>query len=165
MKLTQELLKERLKYDPLTGEFTWLVAPKGSWASVGDLAGGHHPKGHRLIGIFGKFYKAYRLAFLYMTGEFPLEEIDHRDCDPSNNIWDNLRTCSHGENQQNKGISKNNSSGAKGVHFHKTNKRWEASVTHLGKQHYLGSYDNLELAELVATEARDKYHGQFARHV
>ena len=82
-------LRELLSYDPDTGLFRW-SKNKGS-KDAGELAGCVSPKGYILIGIDGCLYLAHRLAWLYVHGEFPEKDIDHRDQDKSNNRICNLR--------------------------------------------------------------------------
>jgi hypothetical protein len=65
----------------------------------------------------------------------------------------------------NRKLFKNNTSGCKGVYWNKRNRKWQVSVGVSKKQKHIGYFDDLELAELVALEARDKYHGNFAKHL
>jgi hypothetical protein len=58
----------------------------------------------------------------------------------------------------------NNTSGIKGVCWHKSTNRWYVQLQVNKKMKYLGIYEDIELAELVAIEARAKYHGEFARN-
>jgi hypothetical protein len=84
-ELTAERLRELLNYDPDTGVFTWRVRPVHSHR-VGDIAGSvRTTRGYRLIGVAGRVYKAHRLAWLYMMGEWPKDQIDHINRDPSDN--------------------------------------------------------------------------------
>ena len=75
--LTQERLKEVLHYDPETGIFMWLVAPNGR-IRVGMEAGSSHD-GYIGIKVDRILYKAHRLAWFYMTGEWPANDVDHWD--------------------------------------------------------------------------------------
>lgn len=122
--LTQEQLKEFLHYEPLTGIFTWLKLPLKAYSvKVGDIAGTKQ-HGYIHIQIFGKKQYAQRLAWLYMTGNWPSKHIDHkngiRDC----NIWCNLRDCTDSQNQFNAGLSSRNKSGYKGVSWRKATNKW-----------------------------------------
>lgn len=161
--LTQEQIKQILEYNPLTGDFIWLKST--GKAKRGNIAGGIKADGYRRIGIDGKSYAAHRLAYVYMVGPLPAQELDHKDVNRSNNAWDNLRLCSRAENQHNKSIGKNNSSGMKGVTFSKNRRKWKAEIGLNNDRIFLGYYDDPELADLVVTEARDKYHKQFSRSV
>ncbi|MFZ2190131.1 MAG: HNH endonuclease [Candidatus Magasanikiibacteriota bacterium] len=132
---------------------------------MGSVAGNITSAGYRNIKVFGRQYKAHRLAFLYMEGKFPLEDVDHRDGNPDKNMWANLRACSTAQNVCNTRIRKDNTSGVKGVYFRKDLEKWGAKVCVNAKQIHLGFYDKLELANLVATEARELHHGAYARHI
>lgn len=87
--LDQQTLKSLLKYDPETGEFIWLVSSKR--AKAGDVAGCWTSNGYRGIKIDNVRHLAHRLAWLYMTGEWPRQMIDHIDRDTGNNRFANLR--------------------------------------------------------------------------
>jgi hypothetical protein len=120
-----------MHYDPDTGMFRWL-AGNGRRVSAGDVAGYNRPDGYRLIGIGDAMYSAHRLAFVWMTGSCPYE-IDHKDRNPSNNAWSNLRPASRAENEVNKTLSSRNKSGIKGVSWHKKSGKWRAQIT-IGKR-------------------------------
>ena len=91
MKLTQKKVKQYLNYDPLTGEFTWIVHRR--CLKAGSVAGCLY-RGYTSIRISGKQYYAHRLAWLYVYGYFPEHQIDHIDRNPSNNRINNLRHAS-----------------------------------------------------------------------
>ena len=114
--ITQEYLKKILHYDPDTGDWVWLISVPGR--KKGEPAGGRRPDGYGRISINNKRYLMHRLSFLYMTGEFPEEEVDHRDGNPFNDKWDNLRAVSHSENMRNSCVRKRNKLGVKGVKKH-----------------------------------------------
>src|SRR5665213_3102737 len=102
--LTQARLKKLLHYDPLTGMFTWRITHgrHDRW-KAGARAGNLHKSDRRwLIRIEGIRYKAHRLAWLYMTGRWPRDQIDHKDTDSSNNVFTNLREATNAQNQQNR---------------------------------------------------------------
>lgn len=158
--LTQERLKQVLKYDPLTGIFTRLKSWKGT-LEVGCL----RPDGYITISVDYYPYRAHRLAFLYMSGEFPIDEVDHKNMNRSDNRWDNLRTASKEQNGVNISPRKNNKCGYKNVYWSTRDRKWVVELKHQGQRVSLGNYDDLELADLVATEARNLYHGEYARHL
>ena len=81
--LTQERLKQLLHYDPETGEFSRVAKGRGYHKPVNSL----YEDGYYRIGVDRRIYMANRLAWLYMTGKWPKEIIDHRDLDKSNNIY------------------------------------------------------------------------------
>jgi hypothetical protein len=97
--LTQERLKSILHYEPSSGVFTWVNCPNRP-DLTGKVAGGLDDKGYTLIRI-GELYRAHRLAFLYMEGEFPLGEVGHHNCVRDDNGWVNLYKCTHQENMNN----------------------------------------------------------------
>lgn len=159
--ITQEELKELLNYNPDTGIFTY-NKPRNK-CTKGKIAGTRHVNGYTHIQLNGKIYKAHRLAWLYVYGYFP-ECIDHINCDKDDNRIENLREATITQNNHNVKLSKNNTSGIKGVCWHKKAKKWCATIGVYGKTIYLGLFDDLELAELVINEARLKYHGEFVNN-
>jgi hypothetical protein len=160
--ITQDELKSKLDYDPNTGIFTWKIKTIGS-RGIGNIAGHKHKLKYIHIKICKKSYMAHRLAWLYMYGEFPTEYIDHIDCDKSNNKIENLRLSSNQQNQFNRGIPKNNTSGVKGVSWFKRDKKWQVTIYVDKKAKSFGRYINFDEAVSVAVEARKKHHGDFAR--
>ena len=159
--LTQERLKELLHYEPETGALTWIVS-RGR-VRAGYVAGRTSSNTYQQVCIEGKRYLSHRLAFLYMTGMIPTE-VDHKNGDPSDNRWANLRGTTRSGNSRNRRRSKNNTSGVKGVSLVKSTGRWGVTLYINGKNRNLGTYDDIELAEFIAQEAREKYHGEFANH-
>jgi hypothetical protein len=160
--LTQEYLKSILYYDVKTGLFTWLTN-KARSIKVGDIAGSPHIRGYTAITINGKLYLAHRLAWLYVYGNMP-NVIDHVDRNTTNNKIENLRDCSNSQNGFNKAIAKNNKSGFKNVCWDKFLNKWKVQLKVNNKHHHIGVFDNLEFAGLVALEARNKYHKEYANH-
>ena len=108
-------------------------------------------------------YKHHRLIFLMHHGYLP-EMVDHIDGDKTNNRIENLRACTRTQNLLNSKKPVSNTSGIKNVWWRKTRGKWEVKFKVNKVVKYFGLYDDLELAELVAIEARNKYHGEFAKH-
>jgi|694.fasta_scaffold28737_8 hypothetical protein len=160
--LTQEYLKSILDYNLDTGIFTWKVS-KANRTKVGDVAGWSY-NGYREIEINNKAYKAHRLAWLYVYGEMPKNLVDHIDGNRSNNKISNLREATYQENSENYKTPKTNKSGVKNVSWYKSLNKWVVSISIRKTKKTVGYYDDLELAELVAIEARNKYRGEFANH-
>ena len=154
--ITQERLKELLDYNPETGLFTWLVS-KGTRREDG-IAGSLHPEGYWQIGIDGKLYKAHRLAWLYMTGEWPKDQIDHINGIRDNNRFINLREATQAENHQNRALNANNVSGYPGVSWHKRDCKWQGHITLDGKQKHLGYFDTPEVAHSAYLAAKAELH-------
>ena len=111
--ITQERLKEVLDYGPETGVFVWLQ--KRGRRAVGQIADSPTSYGYTRIHVDGRTYMAHRLAFLYMTGEFPPEEIDHINGVRSDNRWENLRAVSPMINKRNSRMHDRNKTGVVGV--------------------------------------------------
>lgn len=161
--LTQSKLKSQLHYDPETGVFTRASVPFGSHAKVGDVAGSLHHTGYIRIYVFGKCYAAHRLAWLYMTGKWPKNLIDHKDMNRTNNAFTNLRDCTKSQNLMNTKKSKANKSGHKGVSWHKATKKWMTAITVQGKSIYLGVFNSAEDAAMIYKNYAKSLHGEFYR--
>ena len=158
--ITQELLKEFLHYDPETGIFTWLKTVSRS--CIGQIAGTIVPKGYRRIGLNKKPYAAHRLAFFYMIGSFPPDQIDHINGIKDDNRWVNLREATCYQNMHNQGKQIINKSGYKGVFWHKRDKKWHAKINHMNRKIYLGGFDTPEIAHKAYIAAATKLHREFA---
>lgn len=150
--LTQARLRELLSYDPVTGVFTW-ACDHGPRAKKGDVAG-HTRDRYTTIGVNGKNHMAHRLAWLYMTGEHPTHEVDHRDGDVFNNRWLNLRDATRKQNTENRGEHCKNTSGYRGVTWYKRNNKWGASALHDGRRHFAGLFDCVHDAGRAAEALR-----------
>jgi hypothetical protein len=156
MNITQNQLKDILHYEPSTGEFTWLISCGPNKA--GSIAGAVHHQGYIRIGVNKKYYQAHRLAWLYVHGVLPKDQIDHINGIRNDNRISNLRECNNLENQQNCGVYKNNKSGYTGVFYRKDIKKWLAKINFNSKQMYLGYYDTPEKAHDAYCDAKNKYH-------
>lgn len=166
MELTQEYLKSVLNYCPESGVFTWRVKTCHK-VTVGKVAGNINSRiGYRYIGIDGKAYLAHRLAWLYMTGKWPKDEIDHTNLNRSDNRITNLREANRSQNNSNTPVQKNNKSGLKGVSPVKDSKKrpWVAQITVAGKQTNLGRFETKELAHAAYCKAAEKHKGKYARY-
>lgn len=154
--LTLERLKELLYYNPETGIFTRLVsASVGTYA--GDIAGNLNADGYVQLCIDYKIYRAHRLAWFYMTGEWPTKQVDHKDGIRSNNVFSNLRSASNAENCQNqRKPHKDSSSGFLGVS--KKGYKWRSAITINGKQVVLGYFKTPELASEAYVAAKKNLH-------
>jgi hypothetical protein len=141
-ELTQEYLREILTYEQDDGTFKWKVSNNLS-VKVGDVAGSVDKRGYLRIGIDGKTYRAHRLAFLYMTGEFPLSGTDHINHDKLDNRFINLRVASQQDNGRNRSINTNNKSGFTGVCWYKHTNKWRTQININGKKKHLGYFKDL----------------------
>lgn len=128
---------------------------------AGSIAGHKDPKGYVIIVLNKIKYRAHRLIYIMFNG-YTNHLIDHINGNKSDNRIENLRAATYSENLKNAKISKSNSSGLKNVSNYKG--RWRVRLMIEGKGKVIGSFDDLELAGLVASMAREKYHGKFANH-
>lgn len=161
--LTQEKLKHHLTYFPETGLFVRnpeLIA--SSKPTNAALKVGYADKRKRrvMIKISKKKYVAHQLAFLYMWGFVPSEGIDHINLDRTDNRWVNLRSATALQNNRNKGIQKNNTSGYKGVT--RSGKKWKATIHLEEGVLYLGTFRSAYRASQSYDLAAMKYFGEFA---
>ena len=156
-QVTQNILRQLLSYDPLTGIFTRLKRTSMR-INVGQEAGYLHKDGGVQISVLNKEYKAHRLAWLYMTGEWPEFEIDHINGNRSDNRWENLRDIKHAINLQNrrKPQTNNRSTGLLGVYPNK--KRYRAVIATNGKSTHLGTFDTPDGAHEAYLKAKRKFH-------
>jgi hypothetical protein len=129
--VTAERLREVLDYDPETGVFTWLVRT-GVRIKVGDRAG-TLSGGYRIINVDGIAYRAARLAWLHVTGNWPRNEIDHDNRRRDDDRWENLKDKTSAEQKHNRGRHTANTSGFAGVGFYKPKNKWRARVMVNGK--------------------------------
>jgi hypothetical protein len=104
---------------------------------------------------------AHRLAYLYMTGRCPADQIDHKDGNRSNNCWDNLREATGSQNQCNRPARRTNKLGLKGVH--KRRYGYRAELKGDGRRIDLGSFPTAEAAHEAYVAAAKQFHGEFAR--
>ena len=156
MSLTAERLREVLHYDPETGVFTWRV--RAGHAKIGDVAGGYDGRGYRVIGVDGALYRAHRLAWLYTTGAWPADQIDHINGARDDNRFANLREATHRENGQNRTAHPFNTSGHPGVCWHKAAQKWMAQIRTSQKHRYLGLFSTPEEAAAAYVEAKRRLH-------
>ena len=139
--LTQERLKEVLDYDADTGVFNWKISI-GTRAE-GGVAGGVDDGGYIAIRIDKKGYKAHRLAILYTDGYWPENTIDHINRIKTDNRRANLREASMQCQNRNCGMRGDNTSGIKGVYWHKRIGKWQAQIAVDGQDKYLGYFEDI----------------------
>lgn len=180
MGLSQSVLREILYYDKDTGDFVWLSRDASFFSDAGNqsrwntrfagkTAGSVSSYGYTIIGIFGRSYRAQRLAFMYVTGTFPDNDVDHINGDRSDNRWGNLRAATRIENNKNKVICYRNRSGLSGVGWRQDRRCWEARINEDGVRIHLGSFSCLLDAAGARINAEREYgyhqnHGKRADH-
>lgn len=152
--ITQEELKRILDYDPETGIFRW--------NSYGKPVAGTISKGYISIQWKRTKYKAHRLAFLYMEGKFPSEDVDHVNGIRNDNRWINLRRCTRSQNRCNVSLMNRNTSGIKGVH--KGRNGWFAQCQVNYRRVSFGPFSSKEHADEYLKKIRKNMHGEFVNH-
>jgi hypothetical protein len=160
--LTAERLRNLLHYDPHTGQFTWLAKARGG-VTVGYVTGYRSKRGDIVITVDYVQRKAHRLAWLYMTGEWPKEDIDHKNGNSADNRWVNLREATVSQNLANQRIRSNNTSGFKGVTWDKAKRKWAAQIRVKGRHIHIGRFASAEEAHSAYCDAAKRHFGEFAR--
>ena len=154
-KITHSKLKEVVEYDPVSGLFARLTRFSSN-ALIGPISIKPDSNGYIRVMLYGVRYKAHRLAWFYMTGEWP-KNIDHKDGIRNNNKFSNLRSVTHKINCQNQRKPRtNNSAGALGVHYRRG--KFVADIGVDGRTVHLGAFSNVEDASLSYILAKRKFH-------
>jgi len=155
--LTAEQLREQLSYNKTTGLFRY--RRQVGRMKKGAVAGTLGTHGYVQIGVAGKLYKASRLAWLYVTGAWPTEIVDHKNRRRSDDRWKNLRLLSKAENQQNcTPLRKNNKSGVKGVSWCSRRQRWQAHIQYENRQKSIGVFKTIREAAAAYRAAAQQLH-------
>ncbi|PWT82877.1 MAG: Fis family transcriptional regulator [Acidobacteria bacterium] len=154
-------LSQWLSYNPNSGEFFWLKT-SSSRACAGSRAGTTTKKGYISIKIRGTFFLAHRLAWFFVHGEFPENQIDHKNTIKTDNRISNLRLSTNKQNHCNRGAQKNSTSGIKGVYWFKPQKSWKAQIVVSGKSIHLGYFKTKEQAAEARKAAEAIHHKEFA---
>lgn len=160
--LTIQQLRKILWYSKTTGLFWWLETI-GSNAQKGTRAGSLHSSGYVHIKIFGRLYKTHRLAWLYVTGEFPKLDVEHRNLRCADNRWCNLRLATDSQNQANVRTRIDNTSGFKGVILRKESGMWRAQMQFQKKRLSLGEFSTARKAHKAYMQKAKELFGEFAR--
>lgn len=173
-KITAAKLRALLDYDPETGVFTWLYRPvsmfkdgghsaqhqQSRWNTnyAGKPAGNRMTSGYVFISVCGCRDYAHRLAWLYVTGEYPNEHIDHVNGIRWDNRLVNLRAVSQFENAKNQRLRSTNTSGTMGVAWHRQRGKWGARIMVAGRNISLGLYTEKDAAIKARREAEARYN-------
>jgi hypothetical protein len=153
-RLSHDQLLKVIRYDPETGDF--FNIPLGI-----KLAGSPRKEWYLKIRVNGTYYSAHRLAWLYMTGRWPANDIDHINLLKNDNRWGNLREATRSDNFANRARYRNNTSGVKGVC--RKDGKWFAQISARGRKFHLGYYDDINDAARAYEDAARKHFGEYCR--
>lgn len=176
--ITPELCRQLLRYEPETGKLFWLPRPASMFRDSKCLGGVRTAQwaadcwnaknaeceaftadhdGYRVGAILGILFRAHRVIWAIVFGEWPTHQIDHDDGDRSNNRLSNLKAASNRDNHLNEGLSSNNTSGFTGVVWCKQTSRWRAMIRIDGKTQHLGRFVNYDDAVAARVAANVRY--------
>lgn len=157
-ELTQDILKEKLTYNPENGVFTYnhTICNKLKGTKAGTLK-----DGYIYISVNKIIYLAQRLAWLYIYGEFPDTILDHIDRDRANNRITNLRKSNHSLNGRNCYTRSHNKCGIKGVNYIGSLNKWRSRSTIAGVEYHLGVFNTQEEAQ----EARRVFDERYEKSI
>jgi hypothetical protein len=146
----------KLQYNSITGIFTW-ISNGTRGVKKDDVAGYKSKAGYIMLSVSGRKILAHRVAWMFTYGDFPVGQIDHINRNKSDNRIENLREATFAQNAQNRVKNICNTSGYKGVTWHKRDQKWQAAVTIKGKCIYLGYFSSPENAYEAYKEASLKH--------
>lgn len=156
--ITADEVRRLLHYDPLTGIFTRKVTTCAR-GKAGAVAGTLNDSGYILIALHSLQYRAHRLAWLYMTGEWPKHEVDHINCVRDDNRWENLRDLPTRINSQNRRHAmKNSKTGLLGASWNAKDQKFAARLKVGSRYLSLGYHDTAEAAHAAYVAAKRTHH-------
>lgn len=157
-----ERLRELFDLNRNTGELTRKVSVANN-TKPGDLVGCIGSRGYLRVRVDGRLMMVHRIVFALAHGHLP-EFVDHINGIKTDNRPENLRAATKAENGWNRRNDRSNTSGSKGVTFHRETGKWQAQCRLNGVKHYLGLHADIESASAAVRAFREKHHGEFARH-
>lgn len=159
--LTGTIISNVLDYDPETGLFTSKVSSSPR-RQKGSIVGGLSDQGYVLISVNKCLVRAHRLAWVWMTGRWPVGDIDHINGNRSDNRFCNLREATRSQNLQNSGLRCDNKTGVTGVIFDRARKKYKAYIRVGGKQKIIGRYSSMKDAVAARRREQEKHFGDFS---
>ena len=163
--ISVDKLRALVSYEPSTGLFTWLARGNKSFDNrfcgkpAFTYATSHGYKAAFLNG--GKIVYAHRAAYAIMTGQWPVDQIDHIDQNKTNNKWSNLRAATNAQNNRNISARNTGTSKYKGVHWFKRKGKWQAQIRCNGKRQHLGYFHDEKDAHEAYQKAAKLLHGEW----
>ena len=158
----QELLLEHFEYNPDTGVVTLIKARSTNTDinKVGNPVGTLSNRGYLIVCLNNKRYLLHRIIYKMVTGEEPTF-VDHRDGNPMNNKWTNLRSATQQQNNSNTTLRSDNTSGLKGVSWNKSSQKWKSTICKDGSTIHLGLYNTKEEAHEAYCNKGKELFGEF----
>lgn len=166
--LAVERLKFFVHYDPKTGVMRRIkLINCGKVKSCNRIYNNISGDGYLNAWIENSSYLVHRLTFLYMTGVFPKDEVDHINGNRTDNRWKNLRQVTRQENTKNTKRRITNSSGLPGVYFVSKSSPHEPKWTVEINGEYLGFVNSFFEACCIrkSAERNHKFHINHGRRV
>lgn len=145
------------------GKLYWKINTNPSKKLIGKEAGCRSSGAYGVVNLDGQAYSVHKVIFCMHNGFMPIV-VDHINGIKDDHRLENLRAATHQSNNWNKVVQSNNKLGLKNISWHKQNQKYWVQLAKHGKKVVSVFVEDLELAELVAIEARNKYHGEFANH-
>jgi len=165
-------------YDAETGNLIWRERPLAHFAyeqamlmwntrysgTVAGAKGSVSPYGHRCVAVNTRRYLLHRVIWEMHNGPIPDKmKIDHINGDATNNRIENLRLATNAQNSMNSRTPTNNTSGYKGVSFHKGSQKWRASIRVGYMQKSIGGFGDPKSAHEAYRKMAIELHGEFAK--
>lgn len=150
-----------VRYSKSTGVFRALVA-RGK-LGVGDVVGTLNARGYMRTSFYGEHVYLHRLAWFYVTGAWPLEQIDHKNGAYADNRWRNLRGADSTTNGRNRKVGSNNTSGMVGVFFHKSKNWWCADIKLMDRRIVVRKLPSFEAAAIARLFLETAFFGEYRR--
>ena len=160
-KMFWNAVQAALDYAPETGLFTWRCGQSN--VTAGAVAGSKTKKGYVLIRFMRYQILAHRLAWFWVTGDWPESQIDHKNGVRDDNRWSNLRPATNAQNLLNRGKNANNSSGFKGVSRCRRTGQYHAYVSIEGRRFFLGYHRSAKDAHAAYRAALAQHAPEFGR--
>ena len=159
MRLTAKEARRIWRYEPLTGKFYWRVKVTDKTV-IDNIAGSAATNGYWQLKYQGYGYRAARVAWLIMTGEWPHPQVDHINGNRRDDRFSNLRESTQQQNMQNRAVQGHNKSGLKGV-WSRPNGKYAAYISLGDRMKYLGEYSKASDAKAAYDSAALRLHGEF----
>lgn len=157
-----ERLRSLFDYDPDTGSLVW-KARTSNRVTIGSRAPNIDSKGYSRVGVDRRQHRVHRIIWALYYGAWPLKQIDHINCDRTDNRITNLRLATESQNKANRRKNKNNTTGHKGVTKMKRGKPFSAQITHNRRAYYLGTFNTADEAVDAYAKAAERLFGSYSR--